>query len=677
MFQEKCLVAYKARPAAVIAIGGKAGDKIDISVRGGEKLKVREKDVELIHPGPLYAQADGRATENALAAVAEPLSGEVRDAWELVGSGASPAALTLKELAELIYGDYTPQSAWATYGLLREGIYFSGGPDSIKARSAADVDAAEEKRGGKLREAREREDFLARLRLNALILPKPEDSPDYQTAGRFTDPPGGSSDLRFLQDVEALAWGRSGRSRTLKELGRPETPEEAHRLLLSWGVWTLWVNPYPARAGVSSVSAKEAVPPPPEEYRADLSALQSYAIDNAYSADPDDALSIEGPDARGRFTLYVHVADPAASVLSGSPADIEARGRGATLYLPEGPACLLAGDALDRFALGFTGTLPPLPPCERPSGTGPALTFKMSLAPGGAPEDIEIFPSIVKVTRLSYKEADRMTRPDASDAVPGAPHDLAALVSLGKANVERRAASGAVMIDIPEAHIAVDIPARRVTLEPLVPGAARDMVRECMLLAGEAAARWAASRALPFPYIRQEFGDLPAEPLPGPAGSWQLRRCMRPRTLSVKPGAHAGLGLEQYSQVTSPLRRYADLLAHQQIRAALRAGAYGGIEPLSEDALTPILAAAEAASTATVHAERASRNHWLAVYLSGMTGSVWDGIALENRGGRAALIIPALGLETQAALESGVKPNDPVRLTLVSVKIPQAQAVFG
>jgi exoribonuclease-2 len=40
-----------------------------------------------------------------------------------------------------------------------------------------------------------------------------------------------------------------------------------------------------------------------------------------------------------------------------------------------------------------------------------------------------------------------------------------------------------------------------------------------MLLAGEGAARWAFLRALPFPYICQEVGDLPNEPLPGLAGS--------------------------------------------------------------------------------------------------------------------------------------------------------------
>jgi exoribonuclease-2 len=672
MFREKSLVAYKARPAVITAIG----DKVDISVLGGEKLRVREKDIELIHPGPLDASS------NVFATVVEHLDGEVRDAWELLGAGTdSPdtASLTLRELAELVYGDYTPQTAWAAYGLLREGTYFTGSPGAINPSDAAAVEAAERKRDGKLRDAQDREDFLRRLRTNALILPNREDSPDYQISGRYTDPPGGGpSDLRFLQDVEALAYGKSGKSRTLKDLGRPETPEEAHRLLLSSGVWTPWVNPHPPRFGVSSVSAKETVPPPPVEDRTDLSGLRSYAIDNAYSADPDDSVSIEGPDSEGRFTLYVHVADPAASVLPGSPADMEARGRGATLYLPEGPARMLAEEALACFALGTTGTLSPLPVHERPAGISPALSFRLNLVPGGIPENIEIFPSIVKVTRFSYEEADRIVSARTADGGDsGAASDLAALIGLGKANVARRVEAGAVMIDLPETHIAVDISGRHITVEPNTPSTTAAMVRECMLLAGEAAARWASSRALPFPYVCQESGDLPNEPLPGLAGSWQLRRCMRPRTLSAKPGPHAGLGLDEYTQVTSPLRRYTDLLTHQQIRAFLGAGAYNGRSPLSEDELLPALAAGEAASTAVVHAERASRSHWLAVYLSDMEDSQWDGVVLEKKGAYTVLIIPALGLETQVSLKIGAELNNLARLALVSVKIPQALAVFA
>lgn len=109
-------------------------------------------------------------------------------------------------------------------------------------------------------------------------------------------------------------------------------------------------------------------------------------------------------------------------------------------------------------------------------------------------------------------------------------------------------------MEFPEVHITVS--EGQVAIEPIPAYASADMVRECMLLAGEGAAHWALRQRLPFPYVSQETGDIPNAPLQGMAGSYQLRRCMRPRTLSVKPGIHWGLGLEVYTQVTSPLRRY-------------------------------------------------------------------------------------------------------------------------
>jgi exoribonuclease-2 len=662
------------------------GDKIEIAVAGGEKLRVREKDIEALHPGPLASPDDPPLA----GAPGGALTGDVRGAWELLAGTLAPGdAVSLKELAELAYGEFSPQSAWAAYALLREGVYFSGTGAALYPRDVSEVEAEERKRDGKQRDALEREAFLERLKADKLILPGAEDSPDYLPSGRYTDPPGGTpSDLRFFQDVEALAWGKSAKSRTLKDLGRPETPEEAHRFLLSAGVWTPWVNPHPERFGVSAVSAKEGVAVPPAEARADLTGLRSYAIDNAYSADPDDAVSIEGPDTEGRVTLYVHIADPAASVLPGSPADLEARGRGATLYLPEGPARMFADEALPRFALGvcrdyedFAASRPP-----GPDETSMALTFKLTLRSGGPVLDIEILPSRVNVTRLTYREADERAKtenpPSGTNPVNADPvaADLTALLALAEANVTRRVKAGAVMIDLPEAHISVDIPRRSIEVEADAPSPSADMVRECMLLAGEGAAHWASRRQLPFPFVCQETGDLPNDPLPGLAGSYQLRRCMRPRTLSVKPGAHFGLGLDEYTQVTSPLRRYTDLLAHQQIRAALGVGLYAGREPLTEDEVLFALSAGDAASLAVIQAERASRAHWMAVYLAAYLDKPddsWDGVVLERKGPRALVSIPALGVETQIPLKTGEGPNEPVQLKLVSIRIPEAEFVFS
>ena len=646
MIHEKSLVIYKNRPAVV---SGFEGEKINITVFGGEAVKVREKDIEVIHPGPC-----------ALRDLDESLPpGNVREAWELLDVSASPAAndssaISLKELAELIFGISSPRTVWAAYELLREGFYFSGDTLAVKARPREAVEEDEKKREEKQRETGDRAAFLKKLKK----LPpfKGRGEPAEFAEGQ----PLSEAERRFLLDVEALVLGKSGKSRTMKELGRSETPEEAHRLLLASGAWTVWVNPHPSRFGLDRDSAKLAPPPPPDEERLDLTGMAAYAIDNPWSEDPDDAVSLE---LRGQeeYTLWVHVADPAASISPGSPEDLEARGRGATLYLPEGASRMLAPEALSLFALGYNRDITP------------ALSFKIPLKPDLSAGEVEIAPSFVRVTRLSYGEADTL--------IAGGDNILAVLAALAERNVERRLNTGAVVIELPEVHINVNAADKQIAIKPIDSYRSADMVRECMIWAGEGAARWALQRRLPFPFISQEAGELPGRRLPGLAGAWQLRRSMRPRNLSAKPGVHWGLGLDEYTQVTSPLRRYTDLLCHQQIRARLNRDAGRGEEPLGEEEILFRVSAAEAAAAVSVRAERASRAHWTAVYLaekkdSGSDAAVWEAVVLDRKGNRGTVIIPALGIETQVSLKGTEEPNDTVNLSLSWVKIPEAEAGF-
>jgi exoribonuclease-2 len=666
MIREKSLVVYKTRPALVTA----AGEKIDITLLdGGEKIRVREKDIGLLYAGPI---ADSAALGRDIAAMtADIAAGEaaaVREAWELLaGSLGAEDSVPLRELAELVSGEFSPRSAWGAFLLLNEGRYFTGTIAALRPRPPAEVAAGEKKREAKVREGQEREAVLEWLKKRRQSAgPGKGAAPAEASAGETVAgpeyPPGldESRIRRHVQDVEALAWGKSAKSRTLKELGLPESPEDAHALLLDTGLWPPLVNPHPSRFGLSLVSAGDIPKAPPEEARRDLTGLPAFAIDSPWSADPDDAVSVEGN------TLYVHVADPAASIGPEDPAEREARNRGATLYLPEGASRMLAGEALGLFALGL-------------AGQSPALSFKLTLDETGAIRETAIFPSTIKAVRLSYAQADSLLNSAADGATGGDAAALEALCRIAERNQKRREAAGAVSIELPEVHISVD--EGKTALEPIVPYRSAAMVRECMLLAGEGAALWAgrqttpAGQRLAFPYVSQEAGDLPGQILPGLAGACQLRRCMRPRTLSVKPARHWGLGLEAYTQVTSPLRRYTDLLAHLQIRALLR-----GEEPLTEEEVLTRLAAGEAAIAAVVQAERASRAHWIAVYLSDKLDSLWDAVVLEKKGGRTgsswALMIPALALETQVPLPGEPQPNDQVKLVLKSVKIPRGEIGF-
>jgi len=616
MIKQDALVVYKGKPALVKDL---SDGKISIVLQSREQVKVREKDIELIHPGPVK---DFSCIEGGVCASV------IREAWELLADESSP--VQLKELAALVCGEYTPASAYSAYSLLRDGLYFTGTAAAITPRSREEVASQEAKRGEKQRETDERAQFLERLKA---CIKKPSDN-------RMQ-----SGDMRFMQDVEALAYGKSAKSRTMKEAGLSETPEDAHALLLNTGFWTPFVNPYPSRFGLSLSHANVRPDAPPAEDRRDLCRLASFAIDSPWSSDPDDAVSIEGN------ILYVHIADPASSITADCPAEKEARDRGATVYLPEATFRMLANDALLLFALGL----------EEKS---PALTFKMTLDESGEVTDTEIFPSIIKVTRISYEDADK----EMESAATANATALRALYELAQRNYRRREEMGAVNIELPETHVSLED--KTVNIKPVAQCRSTSLVRECMIIAGESAGTWAAGKNIAFPYISQE-ADIPDAVMFGLAGFMQLRRSMRPRVLSTRPGRHQGLGLDTYSQVTSPLRRYTDLLAHIQIRAFLR-----GEKTLSTDEVSARLGFSDAATVAAVQAERASNHHWTMVYLSDKKDSEWDAVALEKKGNRWAVIIPALALETQVPLQKDVSPNEDVKLLLKSVNIPKGEAVF-
>ena len=186
------------------------------------------------------------------------------------------------------------------------------------------------------------------------------------------------SDVRYLREIETVAFGRAAHSRVLRDLDREETPESAHALLLDLGYWAPTVNPYPSRLEAATTQPDLPLPPLPDEPRRDLTHLAAFAIDDATTDMPDDALSYEA----GR--LWVHVADTAAIVSPDSPLDLEARGRGASLYLPEGAVHMLPPAATPLLALGL-------------SEVSPALSFGLDVTPDGHVIAAEIIPSWVRV----------------------------------------------------------------------------------------------------------------------------------------------------------------------------------------------------------------------------------------------------------------------------------------
>ena len=616
------LLLYKKRPARLV----KTGEKLEIELDDGNLARVRPKDVVLLHPGPLARLAD---------LIAPP--GEVELAWEMLAAEADTPH-SLQELAELAYGAFTPATAWAAWELVEDGLYFHGTPEAILAHSAAETAAQQAARQARRAEAQAWNAFLERARRGQI------------------DP---AQDGPRLREVEELAYARRDSSRLLSELGRSSRPEAAQAFLLETGAWSAAVNPHPLRLGLPVHTPQIDLPPLPQEERLDLTGLAAYAIDDRENKDPDDAVSLERieVDSSGKLVggkLWVHVADVAALVSSDSPADREARQRGATLYLPEGAVQLLPAQAIQVLGLGL-------------QQVSPALSFGLEIDGGGEIGAVAIRPTWVRVQRLSYEQADEWMEEESGDYAT-----LAGLMRLAQAYLKRRQAHGALTIDLPEAMLHVID--GEVHIRPVLRGPARMLVREAMLMAGEAAARFAIQHAIPFPYATQDKPDAPLPQLAETdlAGQFALRRTLKRGQVHSHPGIHAGVGLEAYSRATSPLRRYLDLVVHQQLRAFI-----SGATPLDEQAMLERLAAAEAAVSSVNRAEALSRRHWTLVYFLQHPGWQGQGVLVEKQGLRGKLIIPELAFETAVHLRQDAPLNSRIGLAFKSADLAELEASFS
>ena len=593
------LILYKERPGVVV----QAGKKLTIVLPDNQSLNVRPKDVMMLHPGPIHE----------LAELVEPV-GDMHTAWELLAGETT----TVAELAELAFNAVTPATAWAVWQWVADGRYFTGTPEAVTVYTPEQVAEIEAERAAKVAKEQEWADFLARMEQGQMA----------------------EGDGRFLQDVVLLANNQSDRSRVLQALNQRQTPENAHTLLLKVGYWDVHVNPYPLRAGLPITQPTSSLPPLADESRQDLTHLLALAIDDEGSQDPDDALSWQ--DGR----LWVHIADVAALVTPDSPADYEARARGANLYLPEGTVHMLPHQATAQLGLGLMDV-------------SPALSFCLGVTAAGEIEHLEVVPSWVRVTRLTYAAAEARL----------AESPLRELHEVAQRCRARRFEQGAIKIELPEVRVRVKDGI--VAIRPLPNLRSRELVQEAMLLVGEGIGRLALQHNIPIPFTTQDPPGLLESAVEGLAGMFAQRRVMQRSQQSSVPGAHAGLGMGLYVQCTSPLRRYLDLVVHQQLRAWLR-----GDELLDSTAVMERVGAADAVSGLVRQVERQANAHWTLVYLQQNPDWRGEGIVADKRGRHNIVLIPALAWETQMHLKPNVPLNTAIPLSLKSINLPHLEAHF-
>lgn len=353
--------------------------------------------------------------------------------------------------------------------------------------------------------------------------------------------------------------------------------------------------------------------------RHDWAGLKAFAIDSKETVDIDDAISIEATDVPGEHWVHVHVADPASRIRHQCALGERAKLTPLTLYVSGHYTNIWGvGDEVEKLF-----SLAPNKPCLTFSGKvneeGEILDYKIT--PGKLQEFIYMTPQDANAA-VDFKDTQRPPEGSIMDefTVGGLPPEtpagrnltapselqtqdlesLKTLYQVGKNIHERRLAAGAM----PSFALRVSAQAsfNNTSIEHTRPGLMTcngdpaisiswsndfsPMVSSIMQLAGEIAARWSADRSVPIPYLTQSMAEKNLEFLKSytekvyypvirkgeehtPQMWAQLRTLLGADELSTMPGRHFLMGVEGYAKVTSPLRRYSDLLAHWQIENAL------------------------------------------------------------------------------------------------------------
>ena len=306
-------------------------------------------------------------------------------------------------------------------------------------------------------------------------------------------------------------------------------------------------------------------------------------IDPDDAKDHDDAVSVERT-AHG-WQLTVHIADVAHYVRPGSALDKEARRRANSTYLVD--RCIpMLPFRLSADLCSLRAGIPRL-----------AHSVFFDLNAQGKIQKVRFAKTVIQVhARLTYKQAMAMIRgehvtgfsPDVAKAVQNS-WQLASLVR------KHRFAAGSLDLDFPEIKIWLDAEGRADRMERMVNDESHQLVEEFMLLANEAVAKEVQRRNVPCIYRIHEkpdpdrlnefrknaataglrLGDMTQRKevtrmlslIRGRPDEFRLKidflKSLRRAAYSPDPLGHYGLHKANYLHFTSPIRRYADLVAHR------------------------------------------------------------------------------------------------------------------
>ncbi len=528
----------------------------------------------------------------------------VQDLWELTYE--EDVRLTYKDLAKLSFGNNITDDHISALvrALFNDKVYFKMKDDWFIPNSPEKIEQI--KKNKEAAELREREINEGAGWLKEIVNNRHPKSPPLKE--------------RIIEIlIQLVLYGKDARDfkvgKEMFDRAGIRDINKARRLLVDMNIWSedenLDLYRFDIRLAFSEPALRETdmVIRKAIDFREreDLTDLSVFTVDGPYTKDFDDALSLE-PIERGGYRLGVHVTDLASFINVDGHLDKEAFSRGSSIYLPANQIPLLPS-ALSSDVLSLVAG------SERF-----AISLLADFDREWNLESYRFLPTVVKVKRrLTYDEVNEayINEPTFSD-----------LYQLSQTLRQRRVENGAILIPLPDIHFEFhnnsDI--RAILIEQDTP--AKNIVAECMILYNWLAAKFAFEANFPILYRSQE---PPQERLSIDESNYiyyvfQQRRKLRPLFVDTIPQPHSGLVVDVYTNATSPLRRYMDLIVQRQIHSALNKKSF----IYTESALKELGMLTQQTLKDIDLMKKNQIRYWMLKYLEGRKSHCFDAIVFQK-----------------------------------------------
>ena len=281
----------------------------------------------------------------------------------------------------------------------------------------------------------------------------------------------------------------------------------------------------------------------------DLTNLKTFIIDSKDPKEVDDAFSLELIDEKTK-KLWIHISNPCKLFLTDSKIDIDARSKSCSMYLVDQYVPMLPLEIIENANL-------------KQNKLSDTISASIIFNDNGSINKYELVEAKIKPKyQLTYEDAEEII-----ELQPKEEFEIVEIKNLLIKSFNYRKTQGSISFDMPNYKITNNNGI--VELNYLQKGISHIIVSESMILMGYVTSLYLFDNNIATPFRTHKI-NCDAEDILEKYKDSEIKYCilkqyMGKSYITTKANKHESLGLTKYTQCTSPLRRYLDLIVQRQV----------------------------------------------------------------------------------------------------------------